>query len=132
VFARVEIIKEDPPEAAMLRSVGDVEVLVAPLLVCGEEDSAVGIACGFEHGMEVYRVLFEEVGGGQVGAAPEPPREDLGLRGRVRVAAGWFCDFEVAIVHVNGGRVGIAGMDDEAESRNEERKTSWVVFGERQ
>jgi hypothetical protein len=63
VWARVEIIEEDPTDPATFGTVGDIEIFVAPLLECWEEDSPMCIASCFKHGVEVYRVLLEEVGG---------------------------------------------------------------------
>src|SRR5688500_8958540 len=71
--AVAQVVEEDPSHAASLAAVGEVEVLVAPALEPRVEGAVVAVAGGTQGGVEVARVLLEEVDRRQVGAAAEPP-----------------------------------------------------------
>ena len=70
---RVQIVKEQPANAALFVAVFEVKVVVAPLFVFRVYVFAkrqAEIACGR---MPVHGILFKAVVGGHVETAPEPP-----------------------------------------------------------
>ena len=71
------------------------EVLVAPGLEHLIKSGINAVAGSFERAVEMLGVLQERVIGSEIGAAAKPPH-------RAR--------FEVAVVEVNGGDVGVAGV----------------------
>src|SRR5437660_1805241 len=96
----VQIIEENPADAARLAAMLEIKVLVAPALEAGIALGAESLERLPARGMKVARVLLEAVVGGHVHAAAEPP-DRLALRlGR---------DQEPD-VHVNGRDIGIARM----------------------
>src|SRR5213592_3316752 len=104
--ALVQIIEENPADAARLAAVLEIEVLVAPAFETGIAVGAETLERPPARGMKVARVLLEPVVRGQVHAAPEPP-DRLALRlGR---------DQEPH-VHVNGRNIGIARMQHQGHA----------------
>src|SRR5881396_2068710 len=96
----VQIIEENPSDAARLAAVLEIEVLIAPAFEAGIAIGAESLERLPARGVKVARVLLEPVVGGHVHAAAEPP-DRLALRlGR---------DQEPH-VHVNGRDKGIARM----------------------
>lgn len=74
----IEVIEENASDAPRLLSVGNIKVLVAPLLEGMIKNSrSVFVAGGFESLVEVNTVLFVEIGRGQVASSSKPPRKDL-------------------------------------------------------
>lgn len=109
--AVVHVVEEDAADTTGLVSVLDKEVLVAPLLVARVEGGVVLVEGLLVHLVEEAGVVFVKIGGGEVGAAAEPP----GLRSAVGVPG-----LEVAVVEVGGGGVRVGGVDDHAEAAGEE------------
>ncbi len=111
LFRLVEVVEEDPPDAARLAAVLDAEILIAPFLEARVVGAVVLVAGGLDGAVEVDGVLVEEVGRGEVGAAAEPP----GVGGAVGVGG-----FEVAVVEVHGRGHGVVRVQDHAEAGGEE------------
>mmetsp|Transcript_5424 Transcript_5424/g.14928 ORF Transcript_5424/g.14928 Transcript_5424/m.14928 type:complete len:222 (-) Transcript_5424:112-777(-) len=84
----------------------DQKVLVGPLLELGVELLVVLVAHLLVGAVEVLHVLLEEVGGGDVSAATEPPNTAVRL--------------EVAIVEVHGRGHGVARVHHRGEPAREE------------
>lgn len=103
---------------------GDIEVFVAPLLESREDIRTVRIARILELPVEMLRVLLVKIRWGQIAPSAEPPRYDWLYAVRAVLRAGYL---EVAIVRMDGGCVGIAGMDDEADPRREEGQADRCV-----
>ena len=116
----VEVVEEDAAYAAGFLAVRDPEVGVAPGFEAWVVGTVVFVAGFFDVFVEVDGVFVEEVGGGEVCAAAEPP---CGL-----VARGGVHGFEVAVVEVYGRGHGVVGMEDEGETGGEEfeRGDVWV------
>ena len=110
----VEVVEEDAADAAGLAAVGQVEVLVAPGLELGVVGGVVAVAGVLDGLVEVLDVLGEEVAGGQVGAAAEPPVL-VAVDGVLGVGG-----LEVAVVEVDGGGHGVVRVQDEGEAGGEE------------
>lgn len=74
-----EVVEEDAADAACLATVGDEEVLVAPLLERRVDVRAVRVACVLDRLVEVDRVFFVQVRLREVRPATEPtiPCNDL-------------------------------------------------------
>ena len=89
----IQIVEEDSSDSSFLLSMGDVEVLVAPLLELGVVGLSVLVARVLVGLMEVFGVLFEEVVGSEIGSSSEPGGD--GLSEIVGVVG-----LEVSVVHV--------------------------------
>src|SRR6266705_3233731 len=101
--ALVQIIEENPADAARLAAVLEIEVLVTPAFETRIVLGAGGLERLSARGVKVARVLLEPVIGGHVHAAAEPP-DRLGLR--------LDCEQE-PYVHVHGGNIGIARVQNQ-------------------
>lgn len=102
----IEVVEENASDSSRFFSVGDVKVLVAPLLEgtieCARGVSAAGV---FEGLVEMYRVLFVYITWGQVASSSKPPSDNFG-------GIFWIGDLEVAVVRVDGRCVRVSGVDD--------------------
>mmetsp|Transcript_10171 Transcript_10171/g.25352 ORF Transcript_10171/g.25352 Transcript_10171/m.25352 type:complete len:426 (+) Transcript_10171:600-1877(+) len=107
----VEALVEDAAHAAHLAAVLDEEVLVAGGLHLGVVGGVVLVAHRLVRAVEVLQVLGHQVGGGDVGAAAEPPLAGQALNGE---------GLEVAVVEVHGGAVGVVGVHDGGDASSEE------------
>src|SRR2546421_2249316 len=96
----VQIIEENPSDAARLAAVLEIEVLIAPALEAGIALGAESLERLPARGVKVARVLLEPVVGGHVHASAEPP-DRLALR---------LSRDQEPHVHVNGRDIGIARM----------------------
>src|SRR5882672_163938 len=96
--AVVQVVEEDPADAARLAAMLEIEVLVAPALEAGIEIRSEGFERAPALRVEVARVLLEAVVGGEVHAAAEPPHRIASRLGRD----------EKAHVHVHGRHEGVA------------------------
>ena len=91
----VLVVVEDPADTAGFVPVLQIEVLIAPGLedlVVGRVDAVAGV---LEGPVEVLGIFQEGVVRGEVSATAKPPHRT---------------GFEVAVVEVNGGDIGIAGV----------------------
>ena len=113
-FFLVEVVEEDATDTAGLAAVGDVEVLVAPLLEAWVVGSIVLIACLFDCTMEVYSILVEQIGGRKVRATAKPPGVAIAL---------CVHGFEVAVVEVHGWCVRVLRVQDTTETCGEKFET---------
>ena len=117
----IEVIEENASDTPRLLSVGNIKVLITPLLERRIESSqSVFVTGGFESPVEVGRVFFVEIRWGQVGSSSEPPSGDFR-----RVF--WVGDFEVAVIRVDGWCVRVAGVNDEADTGREEGEPSLSI-----
>ena len=123
MIGRIEVIEEDASDAPRLLSVGDVKVFVAPFLEGAIENSwSVSITGVFEGLVEMCRVRLVEIRWCQIASSSKPPSRNLRRVFRV----GYF---EVAIVCVDGRRVRVARVDDQADAGGEEGECSLSVVG---
>jgi hypothetical protein len=112
----VEVVEEEPADAAGLVAVLEVEVVVAPALEPGVQGVGVlavvaeALAGGAGGAVPVDHVLIEAVVGREVEAAAEPPDRRL---------AGLLGD-EEAHVHVRGGHIGVARVHDQRHAHGAE------------
>lgn len=107
----IEIIEEYAAYAAGFLPVWDVEVLIAPLLEARIVIPVMFVASILDASVEMDRVFVVQVTGGQIGAAAEPP----GVAFPVFVHG-----LEVAVVEVHRGRVGVLGVQHQAQAGGEE------------
>ena len=122
MIGRIEVIEEDASDAPRLLSVGNIKVLVAPFLEGAIEDAgSVFVAGVFEGLVEMYRVFRVEIRWSQIASSSEPPSDDF--RWVFRIG-----DFEIAVVRVDGWCVGVAGVDDQADTGGEEGEDSLPVW----
>src|SRR5882672_874928 len=98
--ALVQVVEEDPADAARLAAVLEKKVFVAPALETGIEVRPEGLERLPAREVEVARVLFEAVVGREIHSAAEPP---------YRRASRLGSDQETH-VHVHRGHEGIARM----------------------
>lgn len=113
-FFFVEVVEEDASDAAGFASVGDVEVLVAPLLEARVVASVVLVACLFDCAVEVYSIFVEQIGWCKVRAAAKPPGVAIAL---------CVHGFEVAVVEVHSWCVGVLRVQDATETCGEKFET---------
>ena len=114
VIGGIEVIEENASDPPRLFPVGNVKVLVAPLLEGRIEDpGGMFVAGDFKGLVEVNRVFLVEIRRSQIAPSSKPPSDDF--RGLFRVG-----DFEVAVVRVDGWCVRVAGMYDQADASSEE------------
>src|SRR5215210_1282565 len=104
----VQVVEEDPADAARLTAVFQVEVLVTPLLVARVNLRAKRLARRAGGAMPVDRVFLEAIVGRQVEPATEPPD-----RLRVRLLRKKEAD-----VHVGRGHVGVVLIEDEGDTES--------------
>lgn len=117
-----EIVEEDATYTAAFVAMRDQEVAIAPGFEVRIEARVVFIALSFEVCVEVFCVVWEEIGGGQVGSSAEPPH--LGVGGAFFLGRGRVEDLEVAVVEMDRRGHRVVGMDDEADPTGEE----WQVL----
>ena len=89
------VVEEDAADAAGLATVLEVEVFIAPALEHREVAPVNAVAGLLQGGVEVPSIRQEGVVGGEIGTTAEPPHRP---------------GFEVAVVEVNGGDVGVTGV----------------------
>jgi len=106
VVGGIEVVEENASDSSRFFSVGDVKVLVAPLLEGTIEYArGVSVAGVFEGFVEMYRVLLVYITWSQIASSSEPPSDNL--RGVFRIG-----DLEVTVVRVDGRCVRVSGVDD--------------------
>src|SRR5437899_1021692 len=98
--AVVQVVEENPADAARLAAVLEEKIFIAPALEAGIEIRAEGLERLAAREVEVARVLFEAVVGCEIHSAAEPP---------YRRASRLGSDQETH-VHVHRGHEGIARM----------------------
>ena len=121
VIGRIEIVEEDSSDAPRLFPVRNVKVFVAPFLEGTIENAgSVFVAGVFEGLVEMDRVFRVEIRWGQVAPPSKPPRDDFRW-------VFWIGNFEIAVVRVDGRCVGVAGVNDQADTGGEEGEGSLRV-----
>lgn len=115
----VEVVEEDAADAAGFAAVLVVEVFVTPFFEARVVGFVVLVAGVFDGVVEENGVFIVEVRGCEVAAAAVPPC------GCVAVVVGGF---EVAVVEVHGGRVGVVRVQHHGETggKEGERVDVWV------
>src|SRR5437870_2373289 len=109
--ALVQIIEENPADAARLAAVLEIEVLVTPAFEAGIVLGPESFERAPARGVEVARVLLEPVIGGHVHSAAEPP-DRLALR---------LDREQEAYVHVSGRGKGVARVQYQGYAHGFER-----------
>ena len=102
----VEVVEEDAADAPSLASMLDEKVVIAAGFEGGIKGRVVVVADHLEDPVEVGDVFVEEVAGGEVDAASEPPGTGLAA----------VAELEIAEVGVDGGGHGVVGVEDEADA----------------
>eukprot|EP00201_Polytomella_parva_P019390 CAMPEP_0175050094 /NCGR_PEP_ID=MMETSP0052_2-20121109/7080_1 /TAXON_ID=51329 ORGANISM="Polytomella parva, Strain SAG 63-3" /NCGR_SAMPLE_ID=MMETSP0052_2 /ASSEMBLY_ACC=CAM_ASM_000194 /LENGTH=362 /DNA_ID=CAMNT_0016314283 /DNA_START=651 /DNA_END=1740 /DNA_ORIENTATION=+ len=108
----VEVVKEDASEPTHFVAVTNGEIVIAPRLETGVEPGVMSIADRLEGAMKMTNVVLNDVDGGKIRTAAKPP-----LAGQ---AMGGF-GFEIAVVKVHGGAVGITRVHYRGDTGSEKR-----------
>lgn len=128
VRSLVEIVEEYTSDTARLVTMRDEKVLIAPLFEGGIELRSIRITRPFQRGVEVHCVFLEEIRWSEIRPTPEPPGDDFGLSVWSGVAGiRGFRDLEIPVIGVDGWRVRVARVHDQADPRGEEGEAFWAI-----